>query len=101
MADLSTADRKRLRPAQFAYVDSKGAEHLPIHDESHVRNAVDRFDQTTFESPAARGRARRTILSAAKKYGIDIDRESAILRSAGKRRAGSTTARTEDRRKTL
>ena len=37
MATLDTKDREKLRSTQFAYVDSKGGEHLPIHDESHVR----------------------------------------------------------------
>ena len=43
MPELSTKQRDDLRKDQFAYVDSKGGEHLPIHDESHVRNAIARF----------------------------------------------------------
>jgi hypothetical protein len=50
MADLSTKQRDKLRKNQFAYVDADGGEHLPIHDESHVRNAISRFNQTDFES---------------------------------------------------
>jgi len=80
MAQLDAADRKKLRPAQFAYVDSKGGEHLPIHDESHVRSAISRFNQTEFESKAAKERARRSILRAAKRDGIDVDEESGINR---------------------
>ena len=48
MSDLSTKEREALRKDQFAYVDRDGEEHLPIHDESHVRNAIARFDQTDF-----------------------------------------------------
>jgi class 3 adenylate cyclase len=43
---------------------------LPIHDEAHVRNALARFNQTKFEDDAARERARKRLLTAAKKYGI-------------------------------
>ena len=70
MTTLDTAGRKKLRNTQFAYVDSEGGEHLPIHDESHIRNAISRFSQTDFESKAARERARRKILSAARTHGV-------------------------------
>ena len=46
MPELSTHAREDLRSDQFAYVDRQGGEHLPIHDESHVRNAISRFSQT-------------------------------------------------------
>jgi uncharacterized membrane protein len=72
MAELSTKSRDRLRRSAFAYVDSKGGEHLPLNDESHVRNAIARFNQTDFESAAAKERARRKILAAAERYGIDV-----------------------------
>ena len=64
MSDLSTKERDALRKDQFAYVDREGGEHLPIHDESHVRNAIARFNQTDFESDAAKDRARKEILAA-------------------------------------
>ena len=54
----------------FAYVDSTGRRRLPIHDESHVRNALSRFNQTRFEDEATRDRARKRLLAAAKRYGI-------------------------------
>ena len=50
MATLDTKDRDKLRSSQFAYVDKDGGEHLPINDESHVRNAIARFNQTDFQS---------------------------------------------------
>ena len=80
MAELHARGRERLRSTQFAYVDSKGVEHLPIHDESHVRNAIARFNQTEFESKAAKERARRKILNAAEKHGIEVDEDSNICR---------------------
>jgi class 3 adenylate cyclase len=70
MSQLSTKARTRLPNSAFAYVDSKGQRRLPIHDEPHVRNALARFEQTTFEDGAARERARKRLLSAAKKHGI-------------------------------
>ena len=93
MAELDAKDRDRLRSTQFAYVDSKGGEHLPIQDESHVRNAIARFNQTDFESTAAKQRARRKILNAAKKHGIDVDEDSIIRRPSTPRRAASTKRR--------
>ncbi len=43
---------------------------MPINDEAHVRNALARFNQVAFEDDAARERARKRLLNAAKKYGI-------------------------------
>src|SRR5260221_1284574 len=67
---LSATARARLTDSAFAYVDSTGRRRLPIHDASHVRNALARFDQTVFEDDASRERARDRLLRAAKKYGI-------------------------------
>jgi class 3 adenylate cyclase len=67
---LSASARARLPDSAFAYVDSSGRRRLPIHDASHVRNALARFDQTTFEDEAARERARQRLLRAARKFGI-------------------------------
>lgn len=78
MAELSAKARDRLRSTQFAYVDSNGGEHLPINDESHIRNAIARFDQTEFESVAARQRARRKILVAARRHGIEVAEDSSV-----------------------
>jgi hypothetical protein len=80
MATLDTKDREELRSNQFAYVDSDGGEHLPINDESHVRNAIARFNQTEFESKAAKERARKKILSAAERYNIDVDEDSNVAK---------------------
>ena len=90
MAELDTKDRDKLRSSQFAYVDSKGGEHLPINDESHVRNAMARFNQTEFESKAAKERARRKILSAAERHGIDVAEDSNIAKATRSLRAAST-----------
>ena len=79
MSDLTADERDDLRKNQFAYVDSDGGEHLPIHDESHVRNAIARFNQTEFESKAAKERARKKILRAAERHGIDVGEDSNVM----------------------
>ena len=70
MPRLKTSKRDRLPDRAFAYIDSRGRRRLPVHDKAHVRNALARFNQVAFESDAARERARKRLLNAAKKYGI-------------------------------
>ena len=45
MSQLDAKKRARLPNSAFAYVDSQGRRRLPINDESHVRNALARFNQ--------------------------------------------------------
>lgn len=90
MAELREAERERLHGSQFAYVDKEGGEHLPIHDAAHVRNAIARFNQTGFESEAAKGRARKKILAAAKRFGIEVSPEDEISKPVTSLRAAST-----------
>ena len=78
MPELDAEDREKLKGSQFAYVDRDGGEHLPIHDASHVRNAIARFNQTDFESKAARERARKKILDAAKRFDIEVSEGSNV-----------------------
>src|SRR5438128_1925712 len=70
MSQLNAKKRSQLPKSAFAYVDSKGRRRLPINDEPHVRNALARFNQVSFEDDAARERARKRLLNAAKKYRI-------------------------------
>src|SRR6058998_1359773 len=70
MSRLRARKRARLPDRAFAYIDSHGRRRLPIHDKAHVRNALARFSQVAFEDEAARERARKRLLNAAKKYGI-------------------------------
>mgnify|MGYP001195935590 CR=1 FL=1 len=78
MAELTTKSRDKLSKRQFAYVDKNGNEHLPIHDESHIRNAMARWNQTDFESKAAKETARKKILAAAKRHGIEVSDDANI-----------------------
>ena len=82
MPELSTRDRDKLRKDQFAYVDRHGGEHLPIHDESHIRNAISRFNQTEFQSDNARQEAAKKILSAAERHDIEVDGDSDVAKAA-------------------
>jgi hypothetical protein len=68
MADLTTEKRNRMKSQEFACPRDR---KLPINDAAHVRNAMARFNQveSTFCHPAT---ARRRILAAAKKFGVDV-----------------------------
>lgn len=80
MADLDTADRKKLDKVQFAYVDREGTGHLPINDESHVRNAIARWNQTDFPSKTAKEDARRRILAAARRHSIEVSDDDVVAK---------------------
>ncbi len=82
MAELSTAKRDRLRTGSFAYIDKSGERHLPIHDESHVRNAISRFNQTDFEDTSAKQSAARKIMSAARRHDIEVEDTSDVAKAA-------------------
>jgi hypothetical protein len=78
MPELDTKQRDRLKRSQFAYVDKEGEEHLPLNDESHIRNAMSRWNQTDFESTAAKERARKKIVAAARKHDIEISDDDKV-----------------------
>ena len=82
MPTLDTQDRNELRDNQFAYIDREGERHLPIPDESHARNAISRFGQTEFESKAAKQRAAEKVLSAAHRFGIEVDDDSDVVKAS-------------------
>lgn len=70
MPRLDPQERAGLPDRAFAYIDSTGRRRLPIHDATHVRNALVRFSQVTFEDEPARDRTRLRLLNAAKKHKI-------------------------------
>jgi hypothetical protein len=82
MAELTTEARDRLRDSAFAYIDSDGERHLPIHDADHIRNAISRFDQTDFHSKSARYAAAKRILAAAERHDIEVDRDSDVAKAS-------------------
>jgi len=80
MAELDAEKRDTLPRDDFAYVDSKGGEHLPINDESHIRNAMSRWNQTNFETASDKEKARRKIVAAAKQHGIEVSEDDKIAK---------------------
>lgn len=78
MGELSEAARDRLPDSAFAYIDRSGERHLPINDEEHVRNAMARWNQTDFESKAAMERARKRIVAAARREGIEVSDDANV-----------------------
>jgi hypothetical protein len=78
MAEMDQADRDKLKKTQFAYVDKNGGEHLPINDESHIRNAMARWNQTDFQSKTAKESARKKIVAAAHKHGIEVSDDDKV-----------------------
>jgi class 3 adenylate cyclase len=87
---LGSSERAKLPDRAFAHVDGD-RRLLPIHDASHVRNALARFNQVRFEDDAARDRARTRLLNAAKRFRIvpvgfvsnELRSERELGRSAG------------------
>jgi hypothetical protein len=82
VAQLTETGRKHIARKNFAYVDKEGGEHLPIHDADHVRNAIAGFNQTSFESIEAKEKARRKILTAAKRHGIEVAKDDEVAKRA-------------------
>ncbi len=68
MAKLDAERRERLSSSQFACPKDR---KLPINDAAHVRNAMARFDQVMTASCHPE-EARRRILAAAKKFGVEV-----------------------------
>jgi hypothetical protein len=83
MGTLDSEDRQELRDSQFAYIDSDGERHLPVHDEAHARNAVARFGQTDFESRTAKRDAARKVLRAAERHGVEVGDDTEVRKAAG------------------
>ncbi len=81
MAELDAKKRDNIKKRDFAYVDRDGEGHLPIHDESHARNAMARWNQTDFDSAAEKEKARKKIVAAARKHDIEVDPESNVAKS--------------------
>jgi hypothetical protein len=84
MADLTTKKRNRLSSQSFACPRDR---KLPINDAAHVRNAMARFNQveSKFCHPAT---ARRRILAAAHKYGIDVSEFRKVKRTKSTTKEG-------------
>jgi hypothetical protein len=86
-APVSQADQDDLPDSDFAYLERGGTHdkpgftkprsnrHLLVNDASHVHDAEARFDQTKFDSAAAKRGAWRKIQEAARKHGAKLRME--------------------------
>lgn len=101
MADLKEKQRKAMPKAVFAYVDRRGEGHLPLNDETHVRNAMARWNQTAFSSKSAKETARRKIVAAARRHGIEIAKDDKIATPSTGLRAATTRRGPRGGRKTV
>jgi hypothetical protein len=70
---LSTAEKDRLPTDEFAFPKERKE---PLTDARHVRNAIARFDQVEGVSDAERDKAWQRILTAAKRYNVDVSEAS-------------------------
>jgi hypothetical protein len=68
MPKLTTEEREELPSSEYACPTDK---KLPINDAAHVRNAMARFDQVITDQCHPE-EARRRILAAAKKFGVEV-----------------------------
>lgn len=66
---MSTADKDRLSDQEFAFPKERKE---PLTDARHVRNAIARFDQVEGVSDAERDQAWKRIMSAAKRFDVDV-----------------------------
>jgi hypothetical protein len=71
--ELDTKDRKELPDSAYAFPDQRKE---PLTDESHVKNALARFDQVQDVSDEDRDLAFRNIKKAADYYGIEVEEEN-------------------------
>jgi hypothetical protein len=69
MTRLSTEDRNDLTGESFAFPHQRKE---PLENASHVRDAIARFDQVEGVSDTDRDAAWTRILSAARKFGIEV-----------------------------
>ena len=89
MAKLEAKSRKAIPAAQFAFPKQRKE---PLENASHVRNAVARFDQVQDVTDAERDAAWKRILSAAKRFDVDVSVASwrELGATSGSRRSHST-----------
>ena len=101
MPKLAEKQRKSMNKPVFAYVDRRGEGHLPLNDETHIRNAMARWNQTEFESASAKEAARKKIVAAAKRHGIEVAKDDNIAGPTTGLRAATTKRGPRGGRKTV
>lgn len=81
--NYATVSGKKVSKSDFAYApagSSPSEWKLPIHDASHVRNALARFNQTDLPS-GAKAAAYKKIVRAAHKFGVKVDKSKSAPKS--------------------
>ncbi len=73
MSELSEKQRDHVDSDKFAFPKERKE---PIHDASHVRNAIARFNQVEGVSDDERDAAWSRIKKAADKHGVDVQEKS-------------------------
>ena len=73
MSELSETQRDHVDSDKFAFPKERKE---PIHDASHVRNAIARFNQVEGVSDDERDAAWRRIKAAADKHGVEVNEKS-------------------------
>ena len=73
MSELSEKQRDHVDSDKFAFPEERKE---PIHDASHVRNAIARFNQVEGVSDDERDAAWRRIKKAADKHGVEVNEKS-------------------------
>jgi len=73
MSKITEASRDRINVEDFAFPKERKE---PIHDASHVRNAIARFKQVQGVSDSERDAAWKRIKAAAKKHDVELNEQS-------------------------
>ncbi len=71
MTKLTKPARDRISTTKFAFPTQRKE---PLENASHVRNAAARFHQVKGVTEAERRAAWKRIQSAAKRYGVDLEK---------------------------
>ena len=73
MSELTEKQRDHIDSDKYAFPKERKE---PIHDASHVRNAIARFNQVEGVSDDERDAAWRRIKKAADKHGVEVSEKS-------------------------
>ena len=73
MSKLDADQRNAIDSRQFAFAKQRKE---PLENAAHVRNAIARFDQVEGVTDTERDEAWKRILDAAKKFGVEVRKQS-------------------------
>jgi hypothetical protein len=74
MSKLNEKKRDEIPDREYAFPKERKE---PLEDAAHVRNAIARFNQVEGVTEAERDAAWKRILSAAKKFGVEVKAKQA------------------------